>query len=138
MPTTPGAGSTRAKLLERRDFPVLARLVLKDLHLCLRSDKMQTSQAPVWARDHTILGVCEALGEDFGFNPLLLRVPLAVCLLLNPWAVTGTYVALGVLVAFTRMVSPNPRRGVVPDQPAAEPASARVCDNDEHDMAIAA
>ena len=47
-------------------------------------------QPPVWARDHTILGICEALGEDLGFNPVFLRVPLAVCLLLNPWAVHAT------------------------------------------------
>ena len=70
---------------------------------------MQTSQPSVFARDHTILGICEALGEDFGFNPVFLRVPLAVCLLLNPWAVVATYAGLGVLVAFTRLVAPNPR-----------------------------
>ncbi len=29
---------------------------------------MQIIQPSVLARDHTILGVCEALGEDFGLN----------------------------------------------------------------------
>ena len=99
---------------------------------------MQTSQTPVWARDHNILGVCEALGEDFGFNPVLLRVPLAVCLLLNPWAVVGTYLGLGVLVAFTRLVSPNPRRQPSVEQPAAESAPAQAGDKDDREMAIAA
>lgn len=33
--------------------------------------------APLPLRAHTILGVCEALGEDFGINPIWFRVPLA-------------------------------------------------------------
>lgn len=97
---------------------------------------MQTSQPSVFARDHTILGICEALGEDFGFNPLLLRVPLAVCLLLNPYAVFATYTGLGVLVAVSRLLAPNPRPATA--QPAAEPAPAQACDNDEPELAIAA
>jgi phage shock protein C len=69
---------------------------------------MQTSQPPVWARDHTLLGICEALGEDFGFNPLLLRVPFAALLLVSPIAVIGTYFALGALVLVSRRLVPNP------------------------------
>ena len=85
---------------------------------------MQTSQPSLIARDHTILGVCEALGEDFGFNPAFLRVPLAVLLLWNPVAVLSAYVAAGLLVAFSRWVSPNPR-------PAAQPAAAAAPDQAE-------
>ncbi len=84
---------------------------------------MQTSQPSLIARDHTILGVCEALGEDFGFNPMFLRVPLAALLLLNPTAVVCTYLALGVLVLLTRWIAPNPRPAVRPAA-AAEPAPA--------------
>ena len=41
-------------------------------------------------RDHTILGVCEAIGEDFGFNPTLLRIPFAASVLYSPlWAVVA-------------------------------------------------
>ncbi|HYG46844.1 MAG TPA: PspC domain-containing protein [Allosphingosinicella sp.] len=99
---------------------------------------MQTSSIPVYARDHTLLGICEALGEDFGFNPLLLRIPLAVCLLLNPYAVAGTYIALGVIVAVSRLLAPNPRRpaAAAAEQPSAEPLAAG--ENDDRDMAIAA
>jgi phage shock protein C len=79
---------------------------------------MQTSQPSLIARDHTLLGVCEALGEDFGFNPVFLRVPLAALLLVNPVAVIGTYLAAGIVVFLTRWVSPNPRPA------AAEPAAA--------------
>jgi phage shock protein PspC (stress-responsive transcriptional regulator) len=97
---------------------------------------MQSSPIPVFARDHTLLGICEALGEDLGFNPLFLRVPLAVCLLLNPWAVVAAYAALGVLVAFTRLVAPNPRRAAVSEATAA-PAEARRAEA-EAEMALAA
>ena len=83
---------------------------------------MQTSQPSLIARDHTILGVCEALGEDFGFNPMFLRVPLAALLLLNPTAVICTYLGLGVLVLLTRWISPNPRQ--VEAQAAAAAAGA--------------
>lgn len=96
---------------------------------------MQTSQPSVFARDHTILGVCEAIGEDLGFNPILLRVPLSVCLFFNPWAVVATYAALGVLVAFTRLVAPNPKTVAAEAAPApVECAEAQ----DEPELALAA
>ena len=97
---------------------------------------MQSSQPSVFARDHTILGVCEALGEDFGFNPVFLRVPLAVGLLLNPWAVVALYAGLGVLVAFARLVAPNPTK---PAEADAAPVAAQQAEAPaEPDMALAA
>lgn len=101
---------------------------------------MQTSQPQpsVFARDHTILGVCEALGEDLGFNPVFLRVPLAVCLLLNPWAVVATYAGLGVLVAFTRLVAPAPRQTAAIEAEAAPAEAERAEAQAEPDMALAA
>jgi phage shock protein C len=99
---------------------------------------MQTSQPSLIARDHTLFGVCEALGEDFGFNPLFLRVPLAVLLLWNPTVVIGTYVALGVLVLLTRWISPNPRP-VAAQQPKAEMPSRSTAANEmDEDLAVAA
>ena len=41
----------------------------------------QENQVALPLRSHTILGVCEAIGEDFGFNPTFLRVPLAAMVL---------------------------------------------------------
>jgi len=99
---------------------------------------MQTSPIPVYARDHTLLGICEALGEDLGFNPLLLRVPLAVCLLLNPWAVVATYAGLGLLVAFTRLVAPNPRQAAAVEADYGPVAAERAEVQAEPDMALAA
>lgn len=57
-------------------------------------------------RNDTILGVCEAIGRDFGFHPNWLRAALAVALFFAPFAVIGGYVALAVPVAFARWMYP--------------------------------
>jgi phage shock protein PspC (stress-responsive transcriptional regulator) len=85
---------------------------------------MTTSQPSLIARDHTLLGVCEAIGEDFGFNPMFLRVPFAALLLLSPTLVIGTYLALGMVVFLTRWISPNPRPAADTRPAAAEAAPA--------------
>ncbi len=97
---------------------------------------MQTSQPSVFARDHTLLGICEALGEDLGFNPVFLRLAFAVGLFLNPVAVLGAYAALGILVAFTRFVAPDPR-SEAPVEAEAAPAAAQRPEA-EPEMALAA
>ena len=53
-------------------------------------------------RDNTLLGVCEGLGEELGFNANYLRVALAALLLWNAVAVVGIYLALGVVLAVAR------------------------------------
>lgn len=58
-------------------------------------------------RNDTILGICEAIGTDFGFHPNWLRIALASCLLFAPTAVIGTYLGLGVAVAASRFFFPN-------------------------------
>ena len=70
---------------------------------------MQTQENSVALpmRSHTILGVCEAIGEDFGFNPVFLRVPLAVCVIWSPLVAFGTYFALGAIVLASRLLFPN-------------------------------
>jgi phage shock protein PspC (stress-responsive transcriptional regulator) len=99
---------------------------------------MQTSQPSVFTSDRTLFGVCEALGEDLRFNPILLRVPLAICLMINPLGVIAAYFGLGLLVAFTRFVAPNPGPAAGADadprRAAAELGEARA----EPEMALAA
>ncbi|MBV9884497.1 MAG: hypothetical protein JO276_15925, partial [Sphingomonadaceae bacterium] len=65
------------------------------------------------------LGVCEALGEDFRFNPLLLRVALGASLFLNPVAAIGAYLGLGLVVLVSRVIVPNPRQPKVVEAEAA-------------------
>ena len=58
-------------------------------------------------RNDTILGVCEALGQDFGINPNWLRVAFCVPIYWNPMLVVGVYLGLGVVVAATRFAFPD-------------------------------
>jgi phage shock protein C len=68
------------------------------------------------ARDDTVLGVCFAIGQDFGFNELYLRLLFAVVLFWSPVAAFAGYAVLGGIVAFSRWVAPDP----VPVEEAAE------------------
>ena len=64
----------------------------------------QTVALPL--RSHTILGVCEAIGEDFGFSPILLRVPFAAMVLWSPTYAIAAYLALGLAVLGSRLLFP--------------------------------
>ena len=68
----------------------------------------QENYVPLPLRSHTILGVCEAIGEDFGFNPTFLRVILAAMVLYSPMIAIGGYFALGAVVLGSRLLFPNP------------------------------
>ncbi|MEO6224483.1 MAG: PspC domain-containing protein [Sphingomicrobium sp.] len=93
----------------------------------------QDSQIALPMRAHTILGVCEAVGEDFGFNPMLLRVPFAASVLWSPtWAIVA-YFALGAVVLASRLLAPKSKVVVVDSNVVvAEPA------NSQHELAKAA
>ena len=71
-------------------------------------------------RHDTLLGVCQALGDDFGFNANWLRIPLASAILFSPAGAVGTYLALGVLVLVARLVFPP--KPVAVEAPAQQPA----------------
>ena len=68
---------------------------------------MQNVQPSLLTRSDTILGACEGIGEDFGFNPMYLRVALAVGVLANPPVAIGTYAVLAVAVLVSRRAFPN-------------------------------
>lgn len=69
---------------------------------------MQKVPTSPWARDDTLLGVCQALGEDFGFNPLWLRLAFGAALLFHPLAAIGGYVVLAGIIALARWLVPDP------------------------------
>jgi phage shock protein C len=83
-------------------------------------------------RTHTILGVCEGLGEDFGFNPIFLRIPLAAAVIWNPLIAFGTYFGLGAVVLASRLLFPRAKAS------ATQAASGACSDNDSERMPIAA
>lgn len=70
---------------------------------------MQASQSFTWGGEN-LFGVCAAIGQDLGFNPLWLRVALAISLLFQPVAVLSAYALLGVTVVVSRLLYPNRRR----------------------------
>lgn len=62
----------------------------------------------LFTRPDTFFGVCEAIGQDLGFNPIILRVALAVALLWHPvWVIEG-YFAAGAIILALRLLMPNP------------------------------
>jgi phage shock protein PspC (stress-responsive transcriptional regulator) len=67
----------------------------------------QETQVALPLRSHTILGVCEAIGEDFGFNPIFLRVPFAASVLWSPTLAIAAYFALGAVVLASRLLFPK-------------------------------
>lgn len=75
------------------------------------------------AREDNLLGICQAIGDDFGFNPLWLRIAFGAALYWNPIVVVGTYLGLGVIIAASRLIVRNPRPAAARvDAPAAPEA----------------
>lgn len=56
----------------------------------------------LFLRSDTLFGTCQAIGDDFGFNPNWLRVPLAATMVLSPAGAIGGYLALSLLVLLSR------------------------------------
>ena len=75
-------------------------------------------------RSYTFLGVCEAIGEDFGFNPLFLRVPLGAIVVFSPWVAIATYLGLGLVVLASRLLFPAARVISSQAQETPEPANS--------------
>ena len=85
---------------------------------------MQTTFSAPIVRDDTMLGVCQSLGEDFGFNPNWLRVALGVALLWNWVGVITIYLALAVMLAVGRLLFPDPRAKAARQAAAPAPAGS--------------
>ncbi len=75
-------------------------------------------------RNDTLLGVCAAIGDDFGFDPFWLRLALAFGLLVSLEKVLAAYAVAGVIVFASRKLFPQPRpqADVVPLDAPALPA----------------
>ena len=96
---------------------------------------METQQNPVALplRAHTILGVCEAVGEDFGFNPVLLRIPFAAAVLWSPTVTLAVYFALGAVVFASRLLFPRSKSAAAMSAPPTHSAA-----NEQRELANAA
>ena len=86
------------------------------------------SNGNLFLRNDTIFGVCEGLGQELGFNPNFLRVPLATGIVFAPVMVIGIYLALGLVVLASRYLFPDRRiaTSAVIEAPAAAPVDQSV------------
>lgn len=89
-------------------------------------------------RNDTILGVCEALGQDLGFNPNFLRVPLGAGIIFAPFLMVGIYAALAVLVFASRTFFPTQLQRVARTSEAVEPAVQPQAHNEQVELPRAA
>lgn len=88
---------------------------------------MQTSRFSFITRGDTLLGACAALGEDFGFNPLYLRMAFATLLLWNPVVILSAYFGLFAVILASRVIFPSAQSGAEPVAAAPKPLTS---DND--------
>ena len=83
-----------------------------------------TKATPLPLRSDTILGVCEAIGRDFGFNPLWLRLAFIVPLFFAPSATILAYFGLGIVVGLTNWFAADKQEEAPASIAAAEEAEA--------------
>lgn len=110
------------------------------MHATIEETNETAKVTPVALRAHTILGVCEAIGEDFGFNPIWIRIPFAASVLVSPlWSVVA-YLALGVVVLASRLVFPARSKALAGGANLGTAASSEAAEksNDNGDYKIAA
>lgn len=99
---------------------------------------MQTYQPSLIARNDTLLGVCAALGEDFGFNPIWLRASFAVVVFFNLFLAVGVYLAVGVVVALVRRLHPSPRKLMLVPSAESETEATPADQGEEQGVLLAA
>ena len=91
----------------------------------------QENQVALPLRSHTIMGVCEAIGEDFGFDPVILRIPLATSVIWNLPIAFAPYFGLGLIVLASRLLFPKPKASATVENvteaaaPDAQPGLAK-------------
>lgn len=91
-----------------------------------------TPTTPLPLRNDTLLGVCEAIGRDFGFHPNILRIVFASVFYFNAVLVIGVYLGLGLLVAASRWAFP------VKVDAESTPVAVSPADNQQEDLPLAA
>jgi phage shock protein PspC (stress-responsive transcriptional regulator) len=74
----------------------------------IRSQTMSNKTAPVHADN--LLGICHAMGDAFGVNPLIFRLTLIVGLLLSPPLTIAAYVTAGLAVVIAHLCTRDWRR----------------------------
>ena len=64
-----------------------------------------TNQTAPHAPHDNLFGICHAIGETFGFNPLILRVSLLIAVMANAEATLIAYAVGGVAVLTAKIAT---------------------------------
>lgn len=82
---------------------------------------MENETTNLFNRRDTFFGICEAVGQDFGFNPLWLRLAFVAPIFFFPVQTFIGYFALGGAVLASRLLFPaKTAASAVPALTAAE------------------
>ena len=68
---------------------------------------MEQKKPNLIMRNDTVLGVCEAIGEEFGFHANWLRIGFGLLLFVSAAGTIALYLILGVGVALSRWLFPK-------------------------------
>lgn len=94
------------------------------------------TEAPA-AKDN-LLGICHAIGEDFGFNPIFIRIPLAVGIIFSAKWTLIAYAAMGVMVLASRLLIRKPKAPKIAAPVVIEAVPVARTSSSSDEMAIAA
>jgi phage shock protein PspC (stress-responsive transcriptional regulator) len=116
-------------------MPAFVALAPKDAAAQDTQPAVQGHQPALPFRADTMLGVCEGIGQDLGFNPTYLRVVFASLFYFDPAIVVGSYLALGAGLALARWLYPV---RAAPVAEAVTDSAAPTADNEDSERSLAA
>lgn len=102
-----------------------------------KDEKMDSENTNLFQRRDTFFGICEAVGQDFGFNPLWLRLAFVAPLFFFPVQTFAGYFGLGLVVLASRLLFPAKTAAAAQPALSAVEASAQPAEQIE-DLALAA
>ena len=97
---------------------------------------MENETTNLFRRRDTFFGICEAVGQDFGFNPLCLRLAFIAPLFFFPAQTFMAYFALGLIVLASRLLFPAKAAAAQPSLSAIETNAPKTANAEE--LALAA
>ena len=116
-------------------MPAFVALAPKDAAARHTQAASREPQPALPFRGDTMLGVCEGIGQDLGFNPIYLRLVFASLFYFAPAMVIGSYLALGAGLALARWLYPVP---AAPVAQAAADSTTPAADNEDSERSLAA
>jgi len=98
---------------------------------------MENETTNLFRRRDTFFGICEAVGQDFGFNPLWLRLAFVAPLFFFPVQTFIGYFALGLVVLASRLIFPAKTATAAQPAPSVVEVAAPQAEKTE-ELALAA